>query len=130
MIKQFSGFINCIDEQLLNYHVSYNINVKYNVIKYFYIRKHYNEIINIIEYTIRTVVANDNLKVFIKQDLTPTQKEFMKFVDILETKKIQQNVQNEISSMLLDKFKNMNMKLIKCKIIFFDTCNSLSAALQ
>ena len=31
MIKQFSGLVDCIDEQLLNYHVTYNINIKYNV---------------------------------------------------------------------------------------------------
>ena len=48
----------------------------------------------------------------------------MQFVDILETKKAQQNVQTEISSLLSDKFKNMNIELIECKIIFFDTCHS------
>ena len=130
LIKKLEGVINCMDDQMLSYNISYSCQFTYNILDYFKIKKQLPVLLNTIEGTIKEIVAENSLKVFKEKDLKQYQKEYSKYINFKKTNEAQRDVQDMVILSLGSTLKSYNYDLIKFQMIPFDICHSLHAALN
>lgn len=125
------GNIICMDNQLLPYDIHFSIEVDYPLIKYFTFKKNRENIKNMIEYIIKDIVSQNNIKIFVRDLLNDDQKQWSRFIDVIKTQNNEIKIKNDIFYQLkIELYKQFKLNVIDCKIINFSICSSLENTLR